>query len=70
MSRAEQRKTISARVDADVVKKLDKEIMKRQLEEQLEMDFSRSDVVRVAIHRIAQNPDQLIEIEEEAEELD
>lgn len=70
MSTAGQRKTISARVDADAVEKLDKEIMKRQLEEQLEMEFSRSDVVRVAIHRAAQNPDELIEIEKEAKELD
>jgi metal-responsive CopG/Arc/MetJ family transcriptional regulator len=64
---ARKTKTVSCRINEDIVDRVDKEIMKLQVQDELSMDFSRSDVIRAAIYHVVENPEDLKEVEETIE---
>jgi antitoxin component of RelBE/YafQ-DinJ toxin-antitoxin module len=67
MSVGEDEKQISVRVDAELVDEVDHAILKAKANQDLPMDFTRSDAVRDFLERVADDPAILYEDREDDE---
>lgn len=55
-SSEEGEKTVSVRVDADLVERVDRQILEAKADNKLPMDYSRSDAIRQFLERVAEDP--------------
>jgi len=67
MSVGEDEKQISVRVDAELVDEVDRAILESKANQNLTMDFTRSDAVRDFLERVADDPAVLYEDSDEDE---
>jgi len=55
----EEEKSVSVRVDAELVEKVDRRILEAKADNKLPMDYSRSDAIREFFERVAEDPSTL-----------
>jgi len=67
MSVGKDEKQISVRVDAELVDEVDRAILEAKANQNLPMDFTRSDAVRDFLERVADDPAVLYEDSDEDE---